>query len=48
MVNIYALGKEKGKKYPTEEEVRKLLEENIKKLQQEGSEKKTDEAEKKE
>jgi DNA-binding beta-propeller fold protein YncE len=47
MVNVYALGKEKGKKYPTEEEVRKLLEENIKKLQQEGSEKKAGEAEKK-
>jgi DNA-binding beta-propeller fold protein YncE len=48
MVNVYALGKEKGKKYPTEDEIRKILEERIKKLQEEGSGKKADEGEKKE
>jgi DNA-binding beta-propeller fold protein YncE len=32
LVNVYALGKEKGKKYPTEDELRKLAEETKKKL----------------
>jgi len=31
MVNVYGLGKEKGKKYPTEEELRKIAEEKVKK-----------------
>jgi len=45
MVNVYALGREKGRKYPTEEEIRELLEENRKKLKQEAEKK--DAAEKK-
>jgi hypothetical protein len=44
MVNIYGLGKEKGKKYPTEEELKKIAEEKIKQRQKE----KPDEGEKKE
>lgn len=50
MVNVYGLGREKGKKYPTEEELLKLAEEKQKKLKQENPEKPddTDKAEKKE
>ena len=35
MVNVYALGKEKGKKYPTEEELSKQIEEKKQKFMQE-------------
>jgi DNA-binding beta-propeller fold protein YncE len=38
MVNVYALGKEKGKKYPTEEELMKQLEEKKQKFKQEHPE----------
>jgi len=47
MVNVYGLGKEKGKKYPTEEELKALAEEQRKKLKKENPEGKTDEGEKK-
>jgi hypothetical protein len=47
MVNVYGLGKEKGKKYPTEEELKKLAEEQRKKLEKENPEAKPDEGEKK-
>lgn len=46
MINVYGLGKEKGKKYPTLEELRAAAEERMKKKQE--SEKKTDESENKE
>jgi hypothetical protein len=48
LVNVYGLGKEKGKKYPTEEELKKMAEEQLKKLKKENPEGKTDEGEKKE
>ncbi len=39
MVNVYALGKLKGKKYPTEEEVMKMLEDQRKKFKEEHPDK---------
>jgi len=45
LVNVYGLGKEKGKKYPTEEELLKVVEEKQKKVKPENAEKK-DEGEK--
>jgi DNA-binding beta-propeller fold protein YncE len=53
MVNVYGLGKEKGKKYPTEEELMKQIEEKKQKFRQEhpegaeGAEKDKDKEEKK-
>ena len=47
-MNVYGLGKEKGKKYPTEEELKNLAEEQRKKLKKENPEGKPDEGEKKE
>ncbi len=35
MVNVFGFGKERGKKYPTEEELKKDLEERMKKMQKE-------------
>jgi DNA-binding beta-propeller fold protein YncE len=46
-VSVYGLGREKGKKYPTEEELKKLIEEQRKKLKAEKPEAKPDEGEKK-
>jgi outer membrane protein assembly factor BamB len=48
LVNVYALGKEKGKKYPTEDELKKLAEEQQKKTKKDKPEGKSDEGEKKE
>jgi hypothetical protein len=48
MVNVYGLGKEKGKKYPTEEELKTQAEEQRKKLKKENPEAKPEEGEKKE
>ncbi len=47
-VSVYGLGKEKGKTYPTLEELKKQAEEAKKKLKQEKPEEKKDEGEKKE
>jgi sugar lactone lactonase YvrE len=47
LVNVYGLGKEKGKKYPTEEELRKLAEEKVKKQTPENPEQKQESPEKK-
>jgi hypothetical protein len=38
LVNVYALGKEKGKKYPTEDELKKLAEETRRKMSKEQPE----------
>jgi hypothetical protein len=38
LVNVYGLGKEKGKKYPTEDELKKLAEETRKKMTKEQPE----------
>jgi hypothetical protein len=47
LVNIYALGKEKGKKYPTEDELKKLAEETRKKMTKDQPEKAGDESKEK-
>jgi DNA-binding beta-propeller fold protein YncE len=44
LVNIYGLGKEKGKKYPTEEELRKIAEDKLRK-QEPGKPEKKDQGE---
>jgi sugar lactone lactonase YvrE len=46
MVNVYGFGKEKGKKYPTDEELAKQLQEKWEALQKEKDEKTKDEEEK--
>lgn len=46
LVNIYGFGKEKGKKYPTDEELEKALKEQIEKFKETKSPEKTSEMEK--
>ena len=48
MVNVYALGREKGKKYPSVDDLKKLVEEKRKKLKQEKPEEAEQKEEKKE
>lgn len=46
MVNIYGYGKEKGKKYPTDEELEKILKERVAKFRETKSPERTSEMEK--
>ncbi|MFZ5997484.1 MAG: hypothetical protein ACOYW7_08355, partial [Nitrospirota bacterium] len=38
MVNVYGFGKERGRRYPTDEELKKLIEERIERMRKEEQE----------